>query len=64
MFRTKLLAGTAFGLAATLALTPGAAAAQTAPAVAAAESNVAEEIIVTARLRKEDIQTVPVSIVA
>jgi iron complex outermembrane receptor protein len=63
MIRTDLLAGTALGLAVALALTPGSAAAQTATA-AAAESANAEEIIVTARKRAEDIQTVPVSIVA
>lgn len=64
MYRTKLLAGTTLGLAAAFALTPATTAAQTAPAVAAVENNSVEEIIVTARLRKEDIQTVPVSIVA
>lgn len=66
MKRQTLLQTTALCLLGTVAMTSMSAGAQTAPAAAAAETDAAggDEIIVTARKRAEDIQTVPIAITA
>ncbi len=64
MKRQTLLQTTALCLAGVLAMTSVSAGAQTTAAAAEAEAAGADDIIVTARKRAEDIQTVPIAITA